>query len=590
MMTKHWYNLYISACFAAFLLVACQAPSLEEITPDNPDTEMISERTTIPYSLTVSTEGTRVSYAEGGSYAFDPQDKLEVVGLGNHSDLQGFLSLQSDGTTWSGELSYLTDNKPDSKTEMKVTLIHAGTSDSTKYAKALVGSEEIKGSEKSLLQYAVEHYSLFTAQPVLFTATEATLFQKAAFLDVKFTFDFDGSHTVQPGKAFVDLNIGGKDETIETQFYEVQGSGGEDFYVNFIAVVPGGISTKDFTLKVGDRTIDLGNTTLTRNKKYNVSREIAFHPTVGDPFWSDGLYGRLRHPDEEATIVGIVVYVHRDYQEYSDNQDLYKRMVAIDSALTEKRLVDGKSCFGHGLVMALTNAKKDVAWSGSGGKIKCTEYYVTNPDSTLYGVTLSGYSNTESILTALVNAGAVSGSAAELAKNYKYKGVSVDASSTTGWFLPSIGQWMYTISEFGFGNADPAQKWINGNGKSWLQFGYGDDSGNLGDLVLVKKCSGEVNVLVKALNDRLEQFRNEFNVDYDPFGDPTGDNNVSDNYWTSSEKDKNNALRMNLGTVRKRGSDYYSTIKVKGEEKTKVTVYTEDGVDYKMKVRPFLAF
>ena len=252
MMTKHWVNLFISACFAAFLFVACQAPSLEEINPDNPDTEIIPERTTIPYSLTVNTEGTRVSYTEDGSYSFASGDRLKVEGLGNHTDIQGFLDQQNDGT-WSGDLSYLTDNKPDSNTELKLTLIHAGNPDSTQYAKALVGSEEIEGSNKSLLEYAVEHYSLFTSQPVKFSDTEATLFQKAAFLDVKLTFDFDGSHTVQPGKAFVDLTIDGKDLTIETQFYEKPDSGGEDFFVHFIAVVPGGISTKAFTLKIGDR-------------------------------------------------------------------------------------------------------------------------------------------------------------------------------------------------------------------------------------------------------------------------------------------------------------------------------------------------
>ena len=97
-------------------------------------------------------------------------------------------------------------------------------------------------------------------------------------------------------------------------------------------------------------------------------------------------------------------------------------------------------------------------------------------------------------------------------------------------------------------------------------------------------------MLVKALNDRLEQFQNEFDVTYDPFGDPSTTNNVSDNYWTSSESKASDAIRMNLGSVKRRGGKYYSTIKVKGEDKTKVTVYIENGINYKMKVRPFLAF
>ena len=190
----------------------------------------------------------------------------------------------------------------------------------------------------------------------------------------------------------------------------------------------------------------------------------------------------------------------------------------------------------------------------------------------------------------MTGANAYSGSAAYLAENYKYNGVTVSTTSTTGWFLPSIGQWMYTISEDGFGEADHASQWVNGNGVSWLKNGYSND-GDLGDLVLVKECANsQLNVLVKSLNDRLATFNEQFHVDYDPFGDPSSTNNVSDNYWTSSEKDANNAIRMNLGSVKRRGGKYYSTIKVKGEDKTRVTVYTENGIDYKMKVRPFLAF
>ena len=101
---------------------------------------------------------------------------------------------------------------------------------------------------------------------------------------------------------------------------------------------------------------------------------------------------------------------------------------------------------------------------------------------------------------------------------------------------------MYTISKDGFGGADPASEWTNGNGVRWLESPEYPLSGDLGDLIYVKECTdSKLNVLVSSLNDRLAQFQAEFGVTYDPFGDPTPTNNVSDNYWTSSEKDKDNA-------------------------------------------------
>ena len=101
--------------------------------------------------------------------------------------------------------------------------------------------------------------------------------------------------------------------------------------------------------------------------------------------------------------------------------------------------------------------------------------------------------------------------------------------------------------------------------------------------------------MIKALNDRLELIQNDFSdysLTYDSFGDPSGSNNVSDNYWTSSESSNSSAIRMNLGTVEKNNNIYYSTLKARTEDKEHIDVYTPDqGITYyKMKVRPFLAF
>ena len=594
MMTKYLFSLAISASVVAFLAASCQAPALEEIQePGGQETEVVPERTTIPYSLKVGTEGTRVSFVENqdgtSQYVYKDGDYLHIVGLGDRADIVGDLTEHS-GDNWSGTLSYSTDKgQPVSGTNLEVTLIHADNLNWEEYGTALVGGVPAE-DERTLLQYAVENYSLFTAQYAFGAEGTIKLEQQAAFLDVTVEFDFDGSHIIDAGKALVDLSVNQKDIQMETDFYEKSGTNGEDFYVHFIAVVPGEKPVSNFTLAVGDRPITFSDTSLYlyRNRKYTVNRTIEFHPQVGDPFWSDGTYGRLRHPSSQEKIVGIVVFVH-DFKENMTADD-----IRIADAITEKA-----SGFGHGLVMALTNAAVNVPWSSANGKIKCTSPFVESPEHTLDGNKLSGFNNTESIRTELSKVGAYSGSAADLAKNYTYNGVSVSTKSTTGWFLPSVGQWMYTVSENGFGEALPVSQWINGNGVPWLVAGYqpdtegnnDDPSGNLGDLVLVKPCNdSQLNVLVKSLNDRLEQFKTEFDITYDPFGDPSRENNVSDNYWTSSETKASDAIRMNLGSVKRRGLKYYSTIKVKGEDKTKVTVYTENGIDYKMKVRPFLAF
>ena len=574
-MIKHLFHLTLSACAAVILAAACQSLTLEEeiTNPSQPEEPVVSERATIPYSITVHTETTRVSYEEG-QYAFKTGDKLHVAGV-ERTDVDGYLT--QNGDLWSGELTYDTSlGEPADNTKLSITLVHADNTDESTYASALVGGAR-EGSD--LLRDAVELYSLFTnVDEVKLSDHAATLYQQAAFLDVTFTFNFDGSHEVEPGQALVDLEVDGVERLTQTQFYAID-ERNEDFQVHFMAVVPGGKKTDEFILMVGDREVEFPTTTtLTCNKKYTVKRTVDYGPQLGDPFWSDGTYGRLNHADPNASIVGIIVYVNHHYT--TDPE-----MARIENAITE-----AGAGFGHGLVMALKNVtvmEGDVAqtafrWSGSEGVKKCTAGYITKPSQVMDSPYFSGLENTNNIIAAL---GSEYESAASRAKNY---GAPVAAGTSSGWFLPSIGQWMYTISIDGFGNAEHASEWINGRGKNWLE------EGNVnGDLVYVKRCDDErVNLLIKALNERLSKLASDFSsysFDYDGFGDPTAAGNISDNYWTSTEREAGKAIRMNLGTVEQWDGVYYSTIKARGEDKT-ITHFNYSGVNYKMKVRPFLAF
>ena len=582
-MIKQLFHLTLSAFAAVILSAACQATALEDEieVPVDPEQPVVPQLATIPYTITVTTESTRVSY-EGAQYAFKSGDKLHVVGV-DRPDINGYLTQVED--VWSGDLTYdATIGVPDDD-NLSITLVHEDNDDETTYGTALVAG--VEGENAALLREAVEKFSLFTSDgEVKFSDHAATLKQRAAFLDVTFTFNFDGSHEVEPGQAWVDLEVDGKELSVQTQFYATD-ERNEDFQVHFMAVVPGGKRTDEFILMVGDREIEFKkdqntNTypTLAPNKKYTVNRTVDYGPQLGDPFWSDGTYGRLDHADQNARIVGIIVYVNHHYED--------TEKARIENAITEMRTENGKQVFGHGLVMALKNVTgtNGTAFKWRSSSIttdqQCTAGFITKPSQVMDSPYFSGLENTDNIVE---KAGYANDSAAALAKRYS---VNVKEGTSTGWFLPSIGQWMYTISIDGFGNAEHADEWINGAGKNWLK------NGNVnGDLVYVKKCeANEGNVLIKALNARLSKLAADFKLydfEYDGFGDPTAEGNISDNYWTSTEKSETQAIRMNLGTVEQWEGVYYSTIKAKGENKTSLYL-NYSNVNYNMKVRPFLAF
>ena len=505
-MIKHLFSKILSACVAVIIVAACDVTAMKEdshIPEEGENPAAVTERATIPFSLTVNTLNTKASY-DGGTYSFKQGDKLHVVGV-VRTDVEGDLSQGSDGK-WSGYLSYdVSEGEPDADTGLAITLIHADNTDVNSYASALIGDVP-DGS--SFLQEAVEHYSLFTANTTL-SSKSVSLLQQATFLDVSVTFDFDGSCPVGGGEALLDLATTRGKASGETTFVAL--TNGEDFEVHFMAVVPGDQTVSAFTLTVGDRKIEFSDSgkVLERNNRYTVNRTVDYRPQLGDPFWSDGTYGRLRPADPDTRIIGIIVYVNHN-------------KAAIDNAITEK-----DAGFGHGLVMALNNVSTEgVKWSTSTDS-QCTGSFVTTPKQTIALGNLSGYTNTNSIITKL-GEGAVS--AASMAKSYN---VSVPSEKTTGWFLPSIGQWIYSISTEGFGGANPAEEWINTQWANWLE--YGNITGNL---VCVMECDEDkVNLLIRSLNRRLELLAQDFadhNLTYDSFGDPSEAGNISDNYWSSS--------------------------------------------------------
>ena len=527
---------------AALMALSCEPLSIEE-NVENPVVNNIY--TTIPYSLNSVSTGINTKVSYDGAYSIADGDKLSIVG--KDREITGILEYNETAEEWQGNLTYITSEGSPvvGRTELVATLIHAANDVETSYANAVVGSDQ-----SDMLKYAVEHYSMLKAD-YTFGDDNITVYQQASFLDVTVTFTFPaGTARMQEGTTYVD---------IETPAGTVSGStvlvaDGDNFKAQFMAVVPAGHDVKDFKIALCDREITFTNsTTLLANKKYTVTRTIEYKPVLGDPFWSDGSFGRYPH-DSGVDIIGVIVYVNDTESD-------------LDNALTE-----AANGGGHALVMALHNAGEGVKWGPTNHTYSTV---LESPQDIRSGSNLSGYSNT--------NVQYQNCTAASLAKGYE-GGTNYD-NHTTGWFLPSIGQWFYSIITYG--EADPIEDWTdngdaNGhNIKNYLQYG------NWQSLIRVKEQStkDDYGFIVNKFNERLALLASEYNITYDSFG-MISSNGTADNYWTSSEASDSEAIRMNFGSVEGTGP-YYATIKTKPEKKNATYSWKSEFI---MKVRPFLAF
>ena len=520
----------------------------------------------IPYS--VSTDITKVTYNNG--YSQKTGDKLRVKGT-VREDISGLLTYDSGAGEWSGTLRYLeSEGEPEAGvTELTVTLVHADNDDESTYAHGCLGVHT--------LQEAAERLSLLTGSTTFGSTGKVTLTQQATFVEVTVAFNFIGTGTMVTGETSVDVIVGGNtiaSGTADLENVAAQGDPAE-YQAHFFMALPGGtaISENDY-VDICDRKAYLrnsgaANATLAANTKYTLTRTIDFKPELGDPYWSDGTYGRIAHPSG-VEVVGIIVFVN-NYAD-SDESDLAKEARALTEYIAPNLETGVPAKYGHALVMSLRNADPNIKWGST--STRYTEA-VQSPSQTLATTNVRGYLNTQAQGTETAPLAALN-----------YRSGDTHTGVDSGWFLPSIGQWMYSISTRGFGGADPAEDWTVTNNKNWLT------QGGLGNLVGVMKSSSSENALVLSLNNRLEVLKQDFGCDYDAFG-MTVNGLFGDNYWTSSEYSANQALRMNFGTVEIINNQQYSTIKVSAVTKSnKNFTYSTGGVSYTypMKVRPFLAF
>ena len=528
---------------ALMLVASCSVPEIEEVVEINP-------RTTIPFSVVVATDMTKVSYADA-KYAFKTDDSFVVEsGSSERDDIEGTLAFDGDKKL-KGEISFETEKGLVNGTPLTITLINADNSDKDSYAKGIA----------TTLQEAVEKYSLFTTNLEFNSATtesspqRVSFAQQAAFLEITVTFNV--LTTMPTGETPVELvtanglKVSGKTEIT----YD-----GSDYKATFAAALPGGTEMQGSKLSVCEREIDIlsSSKVIEKNKQYKVARSVDFRPQVGDPYWSDGSYGAIEHAGA-VEIIGIVVYVD---QEGTNDDELTAKSYG----------------FGHALVMSLHNANTTgVKW---GTKIQRSSSLTTTTGQAV--ASMDGYGKTVSWLNSL---GESDVTAAYLARHYRESSEGLDIpSGSTGWFLASTGQWLHSISDPGFLRASSWTTWKDGNNNAW----YSGD--NQLSSALAKVMEGPT-ALTDLFNTRFEELRSNFAPSipseefFDIFGMDSGStngDNLGDNYWTSDELDANNALRMNFGA---KGT--WSSIKINSVGKDKTWAYTSF---FYMKIRPFLAF
>ena len=216
---------------------------------------------------------------------------------------------------------------------------------------------------------------------------------------------------------------------------------------------------------------------------YNLSNPV----TVGDYYYSDGTWGSY---DANKTVIGIV------FSNTTSN-------------------TDRNHGWTHGYAMALQNAGSGTAtyqWytSNSGNP---TGTYITTVDQIMSdkeGYTHSGYLQT-------------SGYAAGIAaKSYMAKGRNGNTvaapSGTSGWYLPSIGQWYDICGSLGGMVAASGRAYTNSS-TYWLRW-YGlDTSGDTHNYSSL--CASNLNVYLNGLKN------NDYSIDLF--------SNSNEYYWSSSE-------------------------------------------------------
>ena len=231
---------------------------------------------------------------------------------------------------------------------------------------------------------------------------------------------------------------------------------------------------------------------------YNLSKPV----NIGDYYYSDGTWGSIaEHTNSTASAIGVI------FSNSTSN-------------------IDKGHNWTHGYAMALQNAGSETTtyqWytSNSGNPTGSSVITVDQIMSDKDGYTYSGYIQTSGYAAGIAARGYT-------AKDKNGNTVATPSCSS-GWYLPSIGQWYDIWVNLG-GMATASGKLYTESSNYGLQWNSADDNSNKNYPSL---CASAINVYLNVLKD------NGYNVSlFNSEGDP---------YWSSSESDSFHAYDAYLG-------------------------------------------
>ena len=226
----------------------------------------------------------------------------------------------------------------------------------------------------------------------------------------------------------------------------------------------------------GTNTTDFTNFNIQRNSSYvykinitgpgqndaRVTYVVDQSPAVGNYYYSDGSWGSSATPTGK-TVIGVIFS-------------------------TTTSSTDQSHGWTHGYAMALTNAASAVTWSPNTSTLEFPSSQVTS--LTGYETELDGYTHCQTIKT---KAGS------NLSSNYPaiYYALNYSAytapSGTSGWYLPSSGQWYQIITNLGgiSTGTTPTQATDSGSGLLYWYYSGGASTASSGiNSYLSKVVSG----------------------------------------------------------------------------------------------------
>ena len=330
----------------------------------------------------------------------------------------------------------------------------------------------------------------------------------SSFSGLYYFYVFPNSNITTPTKLVIKGTFKTKSGTTYTTYYPITVNSSSPTG-NIVSTITGGTGDS----KISANTTYGLSVTLNGTGVANVSDEITttsvtvntsvdnftnatiaehFGPAVGDIYYSDGTYSNNYYASK--TPLGIIVSTNPIYCESANG-------------------------YGHGLVMALTNVAGNVCW----GLDKTQNVVTPAVTAAEMKADVSGLSKTNTIKS-------TSGYETSYPAFYKALTYTLKSpNSSSGWFLPSAGQWYEALCNAQtYYNANNSQSQLLIPYGSWYDLVKNIGTGQAGN------CATEINYLFtsKNLNSLYENIRPNSGAVY--------------LYWSSTPKNDNDANSVNF--------------------------------------------